>query len=43
MIGGLESWLRNGYPVEGALPAGVTFDASLAWHHNGSNQPYPAR
>jgi rhodanese-related sulfurtransferase len=42
MIGGLESWLRNGYPVEDALPPGVTFDAYLAWHHNGSNQPYPA-
>ncbi len=35
MIGGLESWVRNGYPVEGALPAGVDFDAYLARHHAG--------
>lgn len=40
MIGGLESWLRNGYPVEGALPAGVGYDAYLAWHHAEKNQPY---
>ena len=33
MIGGLESWKRNGYPVEGALPSDVGFDAYLAWHH----------
>ena len=35
MIGGLEIWLRNGYPVEGRLPAGVTYDQYLAWHHSG--------
>jgi rhodanese-related sulfurtransferase len=40
MIGGLESWLRNGYPVEGALPAGVSFDAYLAWHHTHRNEPF---
>jgi rhodanese-related sulfurtransferase len=43
MIGGLESWLRNGYPVEGALPAGVGFDAYLAWHHSHSEPYRPAR
>jgi rhodanese-related sulfurtransferase len=41
MIGGLESWLRNGYPVEGALPAGVSFDAYLAWHHQHSERFRP--
>lgn len=40
MIGGLESWVRNGYPVEGALPEGVSFDAYLAWHHTGRDEPY---
>lgn len=40
MIGGLESWVRNGYPVEGSLPRGVTFDKYLAWHHSGRNEPY---
>lgn len=40
MIGGLESWLRNGYPVEGALPAGVSFDAYLAWHHTRHDEPF---
>src|SRR5262249_22296064 len=40
MIGGLEAWLRNGYPVEGALPPGVSFDKYIAWHHSGRNEPY---
>ncbi len=40
MIGGLESWVRNGYPVEGTLPRGVSFDKYLAWHHSERNEPY---
>jgi rhodanese-related sulfurtransferase len=40
MIGGIESWLRNGYPVEGVLPHGVSFEKYLAWHHSGRNEPY---
>jgi rhodanese-related sulfurtransferase len=40
MIGGLESWLRNGYPVEGALKKGVRFDDYLAWHHSDRNEPF---
>lgn len=40
MIGGLESWLRNGYPVEGALPSDVAYDAYLAWHHAGHDGPF---
>jgi rhodanese-related sulfurtransferase len=40
MIGGLEAWVRNGYPVEGSLPRGVSFDKYLAWHHGGHNEPY---
>jgi rhodanese-related sulfurtransferase len=26
MIGGLEAWVSEGYPVEGELPAGVSFE-----------------
>jgi len=40
MIGGLESWVRNGYPVEGSLPRGVSFEKYLAWHHSDRNEPY---
>ena len=40
MIGGLEAWLQNGYPVEGALPRGVGFDAYIAWHHAGHDAPF---
>jgi rhodanese-related sulfurtransferase len=36
MIGGLDAWVREGYPVEGELPAGVGFDEYLRWHHAGN-------
>jgi rhodanese-related sulfurtransferase len=39
MIGGLEAWVRNGYRVDGVLPADVGFDAYLAWHH-AHDEPY---
>ncbi len=37
MIGGLEAWVREGYPVEGDLPAAVGFDEYLRWHHAGNS------
>jgi rhodanese-related sulfurtransferase len=39
IIGGLEAWVKNGYPVEGTLPVSVAFERYLAWHH-GHDVPY---
>lgn len=36
MIGGLDAWVREGYPVEGELPADVGFEEYLRWHHAGN-------
>lgn len=33
MIGGLEAWVREGYPTEGALPSTVPFEEYLRHHH----------
>jgi len=35
MIGGIDAWVREGYPVEGQLPKDVSFDDYLRWHHAG--------
>jgi len=40
MIGGIDAWLREGYPVEGALPKDVNFDDYLRWHHAGHAGPF---
>ena len=37
MIGGLESWMREGYAVEGDLSADVPFDDYSRWHHSGNS------
>lgn len=39
MIGGLDAWVREGYPTEGTLPKNVSFDAYLRAHH----EPEPRR
>lgn len=33
MIGGLDAWVREGYPVEGAFADGGSFDEYLRRHH----------
>ncbi|WP_394833111.1 rhodanese-like domain-containing protein [Pendulispora rubella] len=33
MIGGLDAWVREGYPVEGRLPKDVSFDEYSRRHH----------
>ncbi|MCI0569627.1 MAG: rhodanese-like domain-containing protein [Myxococcaceae bacterium] len=35
MIGGIDAWVREGYPVEGELSRDVSFDEYLRWHHAG--------
>jgi 3-mercaptopyruvate sulfurtransferase SseA len=35
MIGGLDAWIREGYPVEGDLPREVPFEEYSKWHHSG--------
>jgi len=35
MIGGIDAWIREGYPVEGDLPGDVPFEDYLKWHHSG--------
>ena len=35
MIGGLDGWVREGYPVEGELSADVAFEEYFRWHHAG--------
>ena len=34
MIGGLDAWVREGYPTEGTLPEGTAFDEYLRAHHS---------
>ncbi|WP_394826021.1 rhodanese-like domain-containing protein [Pendulispora albinea] len=43
MIGGLDAWLREGYPVEGALPKDVSFDDYSRWHHAGNTGRFERR
>ncbi|GAO02417.1 rhodanese-like domain-containing protein [Anaeromyxobacter sp. PSR-1] len=40
LIGGLDAWVREGYPTAGDLPADVPFDAYLRWHHAGNAGPF---
>ncbi|HWL88067.1 MAG TPA: rhodanese-like domain-containing protein [Polyangiaceae bacterium] len=40
MIGGIDAWLREGYPVEGTLPKDVPFDDYQRWHHSGRGGPF---
>jgi len=35
MMGGIDAWIREGYPVEGDLPGDVPFEDYLKWHHSG--------
>ncbi len=38
MLGGLEAWVAEGYPTEGALPASVPFPDYLRHHHRPGTQ-----
>jgi rhodanese-related sulfurtransferase len=40
MIGGLSAWVEEGYPVEGTLPAEVSFGDYLRFHHSGATGPF---
>ena len=40
MIGGLDAWVREGYPTVGELAEDVTFEAYLRWHHAGNSGPF---
>lgn len=39
MLGGLDAWVREGYPVEGELADGANFDEYLRRHHRGDAGP----
>lgn len=42
MLGGLDAWVHEGYPVEGELANGANFEEYLRRHHRGDAGP-PAR
>lgn len=42
MIGGLEAWVREGYPTEGALSPDVPFERYLRHHHAAPPGPLSA-
>jgi rhodanese-related sulfurtransferase len=42
MIGGLEAWIREGYPTEGALSPEVPFERYLRYHHAEPHGPLSA-